>query len=216
MNNIVVIGSGGHAKVVVEIIEAEGRYNIEAIVCDFAEPGSEILGHKVVGGLEMMRDLPHIGIIAVGDNYYREQYAEKIINNYPDFEFISVIHPSAVVGKYAKIGTGTIVQANAVIKCDAKIGRHNIINSNASIGHDVVTHDFATVGPGAIIGGFTEIGKGSAISMGCCVRDRIKIGEYSVAGMGAVVTKDIPDYVVAYGNPAKVVRKREKHEKFFR
>ena len=216
MENIIIIGSGGHAKVVIDIIEAENKYKIEAVVCDFAEKGTEILGYKIIGGLDMLNELPHFGIIAVGDNYFREQYAQKIKNIFPDFEFITVIHPSAVVSRHARIVAGTIFQANAVIKSDTIIGEHNIINSNVSIGHDIMTSDFVTVGPGALIGGYTTIGRGSAVNMGCCIRDRVKIGEYSIIGMGAVVTKDVPPYVVAYGNPAEVVRERQKDERFYR
>lgn len=216
MESITIIGSGGHTKVVIDVIEAEGKYKIEAIVCDFAKPGTEILGYKVIGGLDMLKDLPQFGIIAIGDNFFREQHEAKIKELCPDFEFVSAVHPSAIVSKHATIGAGMLIQAGAAIKADTQIGNHCIVNSNVSIGHDIVIDDYVTIGPGAMVGGFTRIGKGSAVNVGSVVRDRITIGEYSIVGMGAVVTRDIPAYVVAYGNPAKIIRSREKSDRFYR
>lgn len=216
MQSIVVIGSGRYTGVVIDIILAEGKYNIEAVLCDYGEPGTEIMGYKVIGKLDLLNngDLPKNGIVAIGDNYYKEQNVRKLLSLCPDFNFVTTIHPSAVISKNAEIGNGTVIHPLSVVKYSARIGQHCDINNHTTLAHDVVIGDYTTIGAGVIVGGHTKIGQGSAINLGSIVKDRINIGDYAVIGMGSVVAKDIPSYTFSCGNPSRVMRKREKEDSF--
>jgi sugar O-acyltransferase (sialic acid O-acetyltransferase NeuD family) len=216
MQNIIVIGSGGHAGAVIDVIETEGKYKIEAILCDYAKPGNAILGYPVLGKVDVLlkNNLPHIGIVAVGDNYYREKKVERILSLCPEFKFVTTIHPSAIVSRHSLIEQGVIIQAGAIVKNSTKVGAHCNINVNASVGHDVVLGDYSLIGPNVFVGGFGKVGRGSAVNIGAVIRDRVEVGEYSVVGMGSIVTKNIPSYVTVYGSPARIVRARGKEDGF--
>lgn len=128
------------------------------------------------------------------------------------FEFDTLIHPSAVMGDFVNVGKGCIVCAGVVLTCDIEIGRHSIINIGATISHDSVIGDFVTVAPGVRMGGYVSIGDGCWIGIGATIIDRISIGSGSFVGAGAVVTKDIPENVLAAGVPAKPIRRMTESE----
>lgn len=214
MQNIVIIGSGRYTGVVLDIILAERKYKVDAILCDFAESETQIMGFNI-GKLSLLdNNLPRRGIVAVGDNYRRERYVADILARYPDFEFITTIHPTAVVSNNVKLGFGSAIHAFSVIKYNASIGNHCDINCHTTIAHDVEIGDYSTVGAGGIVGGYTKIGFGSSINLGSIIKDRIVIGDYVVIGMASVVTKPITSNTFSCGNPARIMRKREKNEGF--
>lgn len=217
MKSVVVFGAGGHAKVVIDIIEKSGQYEIAGLIDQHKPVGSEFCGYRVIGNeSELLRHKEKWdgGIVAVGDNWSRARIVDKILKIDADFQFITAIHPSAQIARGAKIGVGTVIMPGAVIGSDAHIGEHCIINSQASVDHDSVLEDFVTLAPRATTGGNVHIGEYSAISLGACVIHAIKIGEQTVIGAGAVVVSDIDPYVVAYGVPAKVIRKRQAGESY--
>lgn len=243
MKNVIVVGTGGHSKVVIEIIEAVGLYKIIGLVDDFAKKGDLFLGYKIIGGIDVIKDLKadtqpasdrspdkleralgqqaladqsiDAGIVAIGDNYNRSQVAARILNLNPSFKFFSAIHPSAVVSKRAAIGSGSVVMAGAVVNCDAKIGIHVVINTKSSVDHDCEIGDFASVAPGATLGGYVNLGRSATVSVGAIVGRKVKIGENSLIGAGSVVLSDIPANKLAYGVPAKAVKDRQPSEKSF-
>ena len=96
----------------------------------------------------------------------------------------------------------------------SRVGEFCILNTGSSIDHDCILHDFSSIAPGVSTGGLVEIGECSAIGVGASISDRISIGRHAVVGTGAVVVRDIPDLVVAYGNPARVQRSRPEGEKY--
>ena len=149
------------------------------------------------------------GIVAIGDNHRRLEIVERIQKLVKSFEFVTVIHPSAVVAKSVTLGAGTVVMAGAVINPGTKVGHHCIINTRASIDHDNQIEDFVSLGPGAITGGCVKIGRGTAIALGAKIIDGINIGAQTVIGAGATVLADAQDLVVAYGTPARVIRDRK-------
>lgn len=216
LQSIVVIGSGRYTGVVIDIILAEGKYKIEAVLCDYGEPGTEILGHKVVGKLDLLNngDLPKYGIVAIGDNHHKEQNVKKLLALHPDFNFVNTIHPAAVISKSAQIGNGAVIHPSTVINYNVKIGNHCHINSNITLAHDVEIGDYATLGAGVMVGGYTKIGQGTSVNLGSIVKDRITIGDHVVIGMSSVVTKNVPSYTFACGNPARVMRQRAKEDGF--
>lgn len=123
---------------------------------------------------------------------------------------LTAIHPSAYLAKNAKISEGCQIMANSTICARAKIGKCTIVNTAASIDHECEIGRAVHIGPGAHLSGCVAVGDFSFLGTGCTILPRVKIGKNSIIGAGAVVTKDVPDNVVAVGTPAKVVRKNEK------
>ncbi|MGH9661814.1 MAG: acetyltransferase [Bryobacteraceae bacterium] len=122
------------------------------------------------------------------------------------FEFIALIHPSARVSSKSSIGPGAIVSAGAIIAAHSRIGAHVIVNRGALLGHHLEIGACSTIGPGANIGGGCRLGEGVYIGIGATIVDHLNIGRGSVVGAGAVVTRDLPERVLAVGVPAKVVK----------
>lgn len=126
-----------------------------------------------------------------------------------NINFCKLIHPKAHIGSNVHIGEGVIIAPGVVIAPNAHVGDFSIINRIASIGHESTIGKYSNIGPAATIAGSSNIGDSCIISMGASVLDQINVGKWSMIGAGAVVTKDLPDKVVALGIPAKVLRKNE-------
>jgi sugar O-acyltransferase (sialic acid O-acetyltransferase NeuD family) len=218
-NKIVVIGSSGHAKVVLDIIEREGQYHIAGLIDTYKPAGEAFFGYEILGAEETLVKLVsngdvYGGIIAIGDNWIRHLAAEKIRSLLPGFKFVSAIHPSASLARGATVGDGSVLMAGAIVNSDSRVGNFCILNTNASLDHDSVMEDFSSLAPNATTGGNVAIGGFSAISMGANIIHGLKIGKHSVVGAGAVVLDDLQDYCVAYGIPARVIGKRHEGDKY--
>lgn len=196
MRKIYLYGASGHGKVIKESLEACG--NVVAGFVDDNKEVNECAGYPVLHSAAGCSPM----IVSVGANRVRKMIVEKL----GDVEFATAIHPSAVVSPSAKIGEGTVVMAGAVINADAVIGKHCIVNTGATVDHDVVLEDYVHVAPGVNISGATHVGEGTWVGVGSCVIQCLNVGKWSFIGAGSVVVKDIPDGVVAYGNPCKVIK----------
>jgi len=217
--NIIVIGSSGHAKVVIDCIEKENKYEIIGLLDRFKEVGSSSFGYKIIGKEEDLQSLVKLykiegGIIAIGDNFIRHTVYDKISQIIPEFNYIKVIHPSAQIARNVLIGKGTVIFANTTISSEATVGDFCIINNNSSLDHGSKMSDYSSLSAGTTIGGNVKIGLFTVVSLGAKVIHGITIGEHTIIGAGATVVKDIPKYVVAYGTPAKVIRGRIAGEKY--
>jgi sugar O-acyltransferase (sialic acid O-acetyltransferase NeuD family) len=126
-----------------------------------------------------------------------------------NFNFATILNRVVSVSSTSIIGKGVHVNSLVSIAAHSHIGDFVSINRNASVGHHTHLEDFVTINPGANIAGFVNIGKGTLIGMGANVIDGIRIGANTIIGAGSLVTKDIPDDVIAYGNPCKIIRKNE-------
>tara|TARA_R110002050_G_scaffold296426_1_gene456399 strand:- start:46737 stop:48509 length:1773 start_codon:yes stop_codon:yes gene_type:complete len=217
--NIVIIGASGHAKVIIDIIERLNKYNIIGLIDSFKPIGSSIFNYKILGSEKEITNLGNIynfneGIIAIGDNWTRKTIHNKIKRIAPHFGFINAIHPNSIIGKNVKIGTGTVIMAGVIVNSDARIGHFCIINTKASLGHDSILNEYSSLAPNATIGGNVEIGICSAISLGSNIIQDITIGKHSIIGAGSLVVRDIDDFSMAYGVPAKFIKKIKKGEKY--
>jgi acetyltransferase-like isoleucine patch superfamily enzyme len=130
--------------------------------------------------------------------------------------FVNAIHPTVSIGNTTEIGVGVVAMAGCIFNPKAKIGNFTFFATGAQVEHDNNVHDYASISAGSITGGFVTIGKFSAITLGVTVFDRVEIGENTVVGAGSLVTKSLPDNVLAYGNPARVIRGRNQGEKFLK
>lgn len=213
IGNIVVVGSSGHAKVVMDILEKEGRYRIAGLIDSFRKAGDRAFDHAILGDetrLPALIQEHHLAgcLIAIGDNWKRHLLAEKVSMIAPGLEFVGAVHPSAQIARGVTIGRGSVIMAGAVVNSDSRVGEFCIINSQASLDHDSIMENYSSLAPGAITGGNVHIGEFSAVSLGANIIHGRRIGRHSVIGAGALVLEDIPEYSIAYGLPAKVIGTR--------
>ena len=139
---------------------------------------------------------------------YQPQHKIKIIESLnPDInKFTNIIHSGLDISKMSKLGKGVLINSKVSIAAHTTIGDFVSINRHVSIGHHTIINDFCSINPGVNIGGNVVIGEGTTIGMGTNILHQVKIGKNSIIGAGSVVTKDIPDNVVAYGSPCKIIR----------
>ena len=139
---------------------------------------------------------------------YQPQHKMKIMESLsPNInKFINIIHRGEDISKMATLGVGILINSKVSIAAHTTIGNFVSINRHVSIGHHTVISDHCSINPGTNIAGNVKIGEGTMIGMGTSVLDKIKIGKNTIIGAGSVVTKDIPDNVVAYGSPCKIIR----------
>jgi sugar O-acyltransferase (sialic acid O-acetyltransferase NeuD family) len=187
-------GAGGHAKVIIEILQSRG---IPVDGLFDSNPDIKQIWQYPVTAYSSALSSPEI-IISIGKNSIRKTISEQLPGR-----FGMALHPRANISVTAMIAEGTVVMAGATINADALIGRHCIINTNASVDHDCVLEDFVHISPNVALCGNVRVGEGAHIGAGAVVIPGITIGKWAVIGAGAVVTKDIPDHSVAVGNPAR-------------
>jgi sugar O-acyltransferase (sialic acid O-acetyltransferase NeuD family) len=196
---IAVLGSGGHAKVVIATLQAAGHDVAAVFDDDPATWGALVLGVAVAGPIAaLLPERFESGVVAVGDNAARRDLAGRV-----GLRWLTPIHPAAWVDPSARIGPGTVVGAGAVIQPEAVVGAHAIINTRAIVEHDCAVGNFAHLAPGACLAGGVRVGEGTLVGIGAAVIPGCRIGSWSIVGAGAVVVRDLPDGVVAVGVPAR-------------
>jgi sugar O-acyltransferase (sialic acid O-acetyltransferase NeuD family) len=124
-------------------------------------------------------------------------------------EFSSLVHPHAYLGSNVEVQEGVVVSPGVIIGPNTTLKRFSMLNRGACLGHYVTLGEYARVGPSAVISGFCEVGDKVSIGVGAVLSDRLKVGRWSVVGAGALVMKDVPEEVIVYGVPARVVRANE-------
>jgi sugar O-acyltransferase (sialic acid O-acetyltransferase NeuD family) len=219
LDNIVIIGSSGHAKVIIDIVQKEGKYKIAGLLDRYRKIDEQTMGYRVLGKEEDLTELMNVyslkgTIVAIGDNFIRSKVAARVREICPDLPFVSAIHPNASIATDVSIGEGTVIMAGVSINPCSSVGRFCILNTNSSLDHDGTMEDFASLAPGATTGGNCRIGEYSAISIGAVLIHGVHVGEQSVIGAASLVVKPIGSFVVAYGTPAKAIRNRQPGDKY--
>jgi len=217
---LVVVGGGGHAVVVSDAFLRTESCELVGFVAKRVDVSLLRGIAPVLGEEAVLAELANNGrfnavAVAIGDNHTRKLVMGRLRSELPrTVSFPAIVHPSAVIGSRALIGDGSVLLAGAVIGPGARVGECCIVNTRASLDHHGVLRDYASLAPGVTTGGDVVIGEGSAVSIGATVLHGRSIGDWSVVGAGATVIEDVPDGVVAYGTPARVVRKREPGDKY--
>ena len=194
MNKLLIIGAGGHGKVVADTAEASGYSNI--VFLDQSWPEQVENGRWKVAGKPKQSDVTMF--CAVGKNDIRAHIFEEYhLNNSP-----VLIHPSAILSPTVKMGPGALVVAGSVVNADTSIGRGAILNTACSLDHDCMIGDFVHVSPGAHLAGGVRVGDGTWIGIGAIVREGVRIGKNVIVAAGAAVVCDIEDGVRVGGVPA--------------
>lgn len=195
-NNIVILGAGGHAKVIADIVLSCGDSIIGFL--DDSATGS-VMGYPILGTL---RDISAFKdkcsfTIGIGNNSVRKQIAES--NN---VNWHTAVHPSAVLAREVSIGEGTVIMAGAIINTSARIGMHCIINTGVVVEHDNHIGDYAHISPNATLCGTVSIGNLTHIGAGAVVKNNISICDNCIIGAGAVVVNNLLDAATYVGLPA--------------
>jgi sugar O-acyltransferase (sialic acid O-acetyltransferase NeuD family) len=206
-----IIGAGPQGRILAEIWQIQCPGIELHFLDDNADlHGSHVLGVPVDGSVDRLSSVDLTAaeiVLAVGENHRRLELAAAWDKR--GVRWATVVHPSAVLMPSATIGAGSVVFPHALVHTGARVGRHVIINSGALVEHDAVVDDGVSISPGVTMGGRVHIGRATFISTGAALGPRVSIGAGTIVGAGAVVVSDLPDGVLAYGVPARVVRKLE-------
>lgn len=207
MEKVVVLGGGGHAKVVVDVLKSAGIYQIAGFVA--REPAA-IMDIPHLGDDAVLSELLNKGvsnfIVAIGDNRIRKLLFEKTLSL--GFKAVNAISPHAYVSPYAKIGQGVVIMAGAVIQPYTLIEDNVIINTLSGVDHDCAISSHSHIAPGTSLTGNITVEEGAFVGTGSKVIPDITVGKWSVVGAGAVVISDVPPFTKVVGIPAnKIINK---------
>lgn len=210
---VVGLGAGGHAKGMIEILQANEKFQLAGLLDPKKElHGTEILGVPVLGADELLTKLKlegvqhfFIGLGGTGDNRPRKRLFEFALSH--GMKPVDIIHSRSIVSPSAEIAPGTVIMAGAVVNACAKIGQNVIVNTNAVVEHDCEIGDHVHISTGANLASTVVVGNGVHIGAGAVVRQCISIGENAIVGAGAVVVKDVLPGQVVVGSPAKPLHK---------
>ena len=198
MNRLIIIGAGGHGKVIADAALKNGYANI-CYIDDHAT--GDVMGFPIIGtsaDIERLNDGSTDFIIGIGNNAIRKTVAEKYNVNW-----VSIVHPSAQIAFNAEIGKGTVVMANAVVNACATVGEHCIINTGAIVEHDNVIGNYAHISPGVALGGTVRIGSLTHVGIGATVKNNVDICPDCIIGAGAVVVRNITESGTYVGVPIR-------------
>lgn len=193
MQPLLLIGSGGHARSVLDVIETLSNFYVHGLIGLPSEVGSTVLGYKVIGTDDdlniLRRDVPS-AVIALGQiktSESRRRIAIQLQNL--RFSMPPIISASARVSKHATIAEGTVIHHNAVINSSVSIGKHSIINTSALLEHDVAIGDFCHVSTGALVNGGVKLGSDSFIGSGAIIREGVSLPASTVVSAGHRIMK---------------------------
>jgi UDP-N-acetylbacillosamine N-acetyltransferase len=207
---LIIWGASGHALVVADIIRLSGEYRICGFIDDYnpVETGAAFQGVPIFSDRNCLEHLKSEGlthaIVGIGDCKVRLSLANWLRSS--GLSLAKAIHPKAVVASGVEIGDGSVIAAGAVVNPGVTIGENVIVNTCASVDHECELADGAHICPGSHLAGRVKVGRAAWVGIGSSVKDRITIGEGAMIGAGAVVVHDIPDGMLAYGVPARVIR----------
>ncbi len=201
-DRLLIIGAGGHGKVVADIALKMDRWDYIAFLDDNDDIKTS-MGIEVIGkSADMFRYIKDYDIfVAIGNNETRKVIQEKL-----EVEGASIpvlIHPDAIIGEKVEINAGTVVMAGVVVNCCTIIGKGCIINTGTTIDHDNVIEDYVHISPGVHTAGAVRIGKGTWLGIGSIVSNNIKSTSDCTIGAGSVVVRDIDKSGTYVGVPAR-------------
>ena len=208
------LGAGGHARVVIEVLQLMGNYELAGLLD--AKPelwNTKVLGVLVLGDDSVLPELyrrgvhhAFIGLGGTGDTGPRRQLYERAKRE--GFLPVEAIHPQAVISSSAQLGMGPTVMAGAVINAAANLGDNVIVNTGAIVEHDCVIGSHVHIATGARLASAVRVGQGAHVGAGATVRQSITIGEGAIVGAGAAVVKEVAPWTVVVGVPARILKRR--------
>lgn len=202
MSKLLILGAGGHGKVVAEIASLMKQWD-EIAFLDDKEELKEVNGYKIIDKLKnykLYKEEYKNAFVAIGNNKLRMNLINNLLME--GFNVPILVHPTAIISKNVKIDKGTVIMAGAVINTNSVIGKGCIINTSSSIDHDCILKDGVHISPGVHVGGTVNIGKCTWVCIGSSIANNITIGKNVIVAAGAAVIKDVPDNVIVAGVPA--------------
>ena len=199
---VIIVGAGGHAKVVADIVRKSSDEVVGFLDDDATRIGMEFFGSKILGKcMDYRRYADDCSfILALGNNATRKRLSEEM-----QCRWYTAIHPSAVLGENSQIGEGCCIAAGAVINPNAKIGKHTIINSCAVAEHDVEIGDYTHLSPNSTVCGMTKIGALAWIGAGSTVIQGLSVCDGVTVGAGSVVIRSLEEAGTYVGAPARKI-----------
>lgn len=214
MKDVVVVGAGGFAREVQDIIRdcniERPTYNFLGFIDDFVAQDIILNDSSVIGTFDWFKtkDARKVNaIVAVGAPELRYRLVKRLEKL--DVEFFSVVHPSVVFSPFVKFGIGTVITAGCILTNNITIRNHVHLNLDSTVGHDAIMEDFSTTAPGVHINGHNVIEEGAYLGTGVNIIEGITVGKWSIVGTGAAIVRDIPPNTTAVGCPAKVIKTRD-------
>lgn len=210
MNSLLILGAGGHGKVVADTAAATGHWDKIAFLDDRHPALATVLDWPVIGSLEEAKKfLPEYDgfCVAIGNNELRI----KLLKLYLDLGFSapSLVHPTAYISPSASLGPGCVVFTQGALNAEAQVAAGGIINTGASVDHDCTLNEGVHLCPGVRLAGEVKVGRQTTLGTNVAVIPQINIGSHVMVGAGSVVVTDIPDHSTAAGVPAKVIKDNE-------
>jgi sugar O-acyltransferase (sialic acid O-acetyltransferase NeuD family) len=203
MSGILILGAGGHAKVVADILRCQGLRVAGFLDDDPQTWGTTRLGLSVLGAIASFADYQPDGLVlGIGANQVRGQLVERL-GPAVQALWCNAIHPRATVTASVRLGRGVVIVAGAVVNPDTVLGDHVIINTGATVDHDCVIGDYVHIAPGVHVCGGVQIGSYAFIGVGAALTPGRRVGAQATVGAGAVVVRDVPPGVTAKGIPAR-------------
>jgi len=203
---LVIVGDGGHAKVIVDIFLEAG---VHPIGCTGVDPsGGDLFGVEVIGGDDQLPRLFDAGVrqafIAIGDNGKRRAMSQAVREI--GFQLVNAISTRASVSRFARLGAGIAIMPGAVVNAATEIGDGVIVNTGSTVDHDCVIGPFAHIAPGTNLAGCVRVGEGVLLGIGTRVIPGITIGDWSIVGAGSVIIRNLEPNIVAAGVPASILK----------
>lgn len=212
---ILLVGAGQHARVVLYNIQEQNKYDVIGILDKNLDKAKE---EKFFEGIPIL-DIDYSKIdlkelkeklgtdkffISFGNMKYRKKVWELFKNS--GWNSVNIIHPNAVISKNAKLGEGILIECGCLITPNPIIGDNVVVNTGSQVNHDNIIENHVYIASGVVLSGGVKIGENTLLDDGVIVTLGRKVGKNSLIGAGAVITKNLEDNIVAYGNPAKVIR----------
>ena len=213
MSRVMLIGAGGHAQVVADILRAmqSAGENVEVIGYLDDNPalqGHRLQGYKVLGSLVALSHFTHDAVIvAIGDNRIRASLQERL--SAQGERFFTAIHPQSIIANDVSIGEGTMVCAGVVVNVGTQIGKGVILNTGCTVDHHNRIGNFVHIAPGVNLAGNITVGEEAMVGVGAVAVPGINIGARAVVGAGAVVIRNVPENMTAIGVPANHLQTKE-------
>ncbi|MEC5424028.1 acetyltransferase [Virgibacillus sp. C22-A2] len=204
---VIILGDGGHSRVIQEMIFAKEEYEVIAILDDKYEQRFQERGiiHAPISYLVKLIRGDIKVIVAIGNNNVRKKVVQSL-SLLPE-QYLTIIHPSAVISTSARIENGTVIMPNAVVNAKAEISMHCIINTGAIIEHDNAVGTYAHISPNATLAGAVTTGEGVHVGSSATIIPGMHVGSWSVIGAGSTVIEHIPAYSKAVGCPTRIIER---------
>lgn len=214
MTEVVGIGAGGHARIIIELLQGMADYELVGLTDrDPTHWGSTVMGASILGSDEELPRLRRngirtaflgVGAVNVKGTRLRARLFREVVAL--GFDVLTVVHPRAIVSPSATLGPGTVVLGGAVIGTGVRVGANATIYSGAVVEHDSMLEDHAHLSPGVQLAGGVAVEEGAFVGIGASIIQGVRVGAWATVGAGAAVLADVPRGAVAVGVPARIVR----------